>query len=479
MVCGEGAEARVTREPTSPHYCDLTPPPPPPPPQNDARDHTTTELMAVISSPLTAESDVAYVASAFASCVHDAMGCGWLPRDSVMEDMVHMIQVFRGPWAVAEWNDEPLWDDVARSCGYTAGDLHGFTVFLQQVVAEMCSIRLREGMPGCDALRLLATALCLIVDGDPNGLVRYEETRGCVLFVARKTAENDVGDLEQNVVGNKEIADAPMIEKVLKESVVIADSPMIEQRRQQQRDETGRDVIDRLVESMLRCVVCAMCVAYAADVVREPLPVFTMDSRDSALHALRDKSCGVGIAIPIVDFTPEQILMDEVVIAGALVTRQQQPRYETRGAVPRLEGSMLWRWQAIANCLCDGDGDYVPIKDRHDTALHALRAETRAGYRREKDEALADHMQMQMESVMKENARLREMTIRLSREKDDLQELLDFHRSLQGVVGAVEAWWVTGRSGRGRSGSMVDDRGDTCRMGETVFDNVFNKVGIG
>jgi hypothetical protein len=108
--------------------------------------------MAVISSPFTAESDVAFLATAFASCVHNAMARGWVPQDSITWDLVHLIQGFNGPWAVAEWENDTLWDDVARECGYTADELHGFTVFLQKVVADMSSIRLQRGIPDCDAL---------------------------------------------------------------------------------------------------------------------------------------------------------------------------------------------------------------------------------------------------------------------------------------------------------------------------------------
>jgi hypothetical protein len=171
----------------------LAPPPPPPPPLNDARAHTTAELMAVVSSPLNAESDIAFLATDFAGCVHNAMARGWVPQDWITRDLVHLMQGFNGPWAVAEWDGDTLWDDIARECGYTAHDLYGFTVFLQKVVADMSSIRLQKGIPNCDALLLLTTALCLIQDGDPDGLVHYEETRKCVLVVARKTVQLFLG----------------------------------------------------------------------------------------------------------------------------------------------------------------------------------------------------------------------------------------------------------------------------------------------
>jgi hypothetical protein len=114
---------------------------------------------------------------------------------------------------VAEWDNDTLWDDVARECGYTADNLHGFTVFLQKVVADMSSIRLQKGIPDCDALLLLTTALCLIQDGDPDGLVHYEETRKCVLFVARKTVQYNVDGLGQTSMRTDGIADTPKTEQ--------------------------------------------------------------------------------------------------------------------------------------------------------------------------------------------------------------------------------------------------------------------------
>jgi hypothetical protein len=92
---------------------------------------------------------------------------------------------------------------------------------------------------------------------------------------------------------------------------------------------------------------------------------------------------------------------------------------------------MRWRWQAIAYCLDDEVCDYVCAADVvHDDFVHSVDiVQSPPRHRQDEEEALAGQMRMQVETLMKEKGRLQDVITRLSRENDNLHELLVFHRN--------------------------------------------------
>jgi hypothetical protein len=183
------------------------------------------------------------------------------------------------------------------------------------------------------------------------------------------------------------------LQQILKEKIMIMDAPVTGQHQQQ--GETSTDLVESFVGKF----------GVRELVQQEPLEVL-----DPVVPAISSTShvCDVNIVTSVDDFPLERNLGGDIVIAKSTVTGQQlQPEETVRGMVDRFE--------QLSRCT----SRVLPAPTRH---------------RQNEDVTLADQMRMQIESLWSEVFRLRENDMRLTRENENLHELLDSHNRKAGCL---------------------------------------------
>jgi hypothetical protein len=208
-------------------------------------------LLNLVASPEIDENGLAYLASPFAHHVLDAWTQGRVPPSPLLDYFLQQ-------------GDGVLWCEIAQWCEYPEADVRNLVWFLDHVMGEMQLGWTRRGLISeldLDTLFLDLTraALWLIHCDNPIDFLYTEHVHD--------SKHRTVNVLGRNLNEGGESADASFnFRAVIREPVQQEPREVIDSIVSPEMS-LSRDTVDRLMENMLYCAACAMCVACAIDVV--------------------------------------------------------------------------------------------------------------------------------------------------------------------------------------------------------------------
>jgi hypothetical protein len=202
--------------------------------------------MGLVSSPLIDENGLVYLATPFALRALDELTQGRVPPTPLMDRFLQQG------------------GDIDRCCEYPGLDVRKFRYFFHQVLEKVQAGLDRRGLaiefdPDAPKLDMVRAILWLINRDDPADFLLAEHVHD--------SEPHTVDVLGRNWNEGGESADASfnfravIREPVQQETCEVVDSIVSPEM------SLSRDTVDRLIENILYCAACAMCVAIAIDVV--------------------------------------------------------------------------------------------------------------------------------------------------------------------------------------------------------------------